>query len=147
MACATRWLRGSEIVVVEERGAHYDRAVLRLVLALLVFTGLAHAHQDSYPMPATEYKQKAEQRLARYKARLEEHMTAQKLDEATRESVRKRLAALESELRALVAKRSKDGTITLAEANEVKRLGKTGRDAIYREFKIAADAKKPKASR
>jgi hypothetical protein len=122
--------------------------VLRFVLAsLLAFAGVAYAHQDKYPMPAAEYKQKAEQRLARYKTRLEEHMTAQKLDPTTREAVRKRIAALETELRTLVAKLSKDGTITLAEANEVKQLGKTGRDAIYREFKIAADEKKSKPAR
>ena len=111
---------------------------------MLAVAGVADAHQDKYPMPAAEYKVKAEQRLARYKARLEEHMTAQKLDAPTRENVRKRLSALEAELRALVAKRSKDGTITLAEANEVKQLGKAGRDAIYRDFKIAADEKKSK---
>jgi hypothetical protein len=114
---------------------------------MLALGGVAHAHQDKYPMPAAEYKQKAEQRIARYKERLEQHMTQQKLDATTRESARKRLIALETELRALVAKLAKDGTITLAEANQVKQLGKTGRDAIYRDFKIAADEKKPKAAR
>jgi len=122
--------------------------MLRLVLALtLGFAGVAHAHQDKYPMPAAEYQPKAEQRLARYKARLEVHMTAQKLDDQSRKAVRKRLAALEVELRALVEKLSKDGTITLADANEVKQLGKTRRDAIYRDFKIAPDEKKPKPAR
>lgn len=98
-------------------------------------------------MAAATYKEKAEQRLARYKTRLEHHMTEQKLDAATRTAVRKRLATLEAELRTLVAKLSKDGTITLAEANEVKHAGKAGRDAIYRDFKIAPDAKKPKPAR
>lgn len=98
-------------------------------------------------MAAAAYKQRAEQRLARYKKRLEDHMTAQKLDAATRTAVRKRIAALEVELRELVARLSKDGTITLDEANEVKRAGKAARDAIYRDFKIAADEKKPKPGR
>ena len=98
-------------------------------------------------MPAAEYQPKAALRFARYKARLEQHMTSQKLDEQTRTAARRRLAALEIELRALVAKLSEDGTITLADSNEIKQLGKTGRDAIYRDFKIAPDEKKPKPAR
>jgi hypothetical protein len=126
----------------------YHHDVLRFaVIVILACVGVAAAHDDKYPMPASEYKQKADQRLVRYKTRLEQHMTAQKLDATTRESVRKRLATLEAEVRALVAKLAKDGTITLTEANEVKQLGKTGREAIYRDFKIDADEKKPKASR
>ena len=108
-----------------------------VVLALVLATGTVAAHQDKYPMPAAEYRKKADARLSRYKERLEQHMTEQK--------IRKRLAALEQELRALVEKHAGDGTITLAEATDVKQVGKTGRDAIYREFKIAPD-KKPKKS-
>ena len=115
-----------------------------VVLALVIAIGTAGAHQDRYPMPAAEYRKKADARLARYKERLEQHMTEQQLAETTRAAVRKRLATLDQELRALVEKRAADGTITLAEADEVKQLGKVGRDAIYREFKIAADTKKPK---
>ena len=115
------------------------------MLALVIATGTVAAHQDKYPMPAAEYRKKAEARLGRYKERLEQHMTEQKLADATRVTIRKRLATLEQELRALVEKRASDGTITLAEADEVKQRGKAGRDAIYREFKIAPD-KKPKKS-
>ena len=115
-----------------------------VVMVLAIATGTVTAHQDRYPMPAAEYRKKADARLTRYKERLEQHMTEQKLAEATRAAVRKRLATLDQSLRALVEKRAVDGTITLAEADEVKQLGKAGREAIYREFKIAADNKKPK---
>ena len=84
-------------------------------------------------MPAAEYRKKADARIARYKERLEQHMTAQQLAEATRVAVRKKLATLEQQLRVLIDKRAGDGTITLAEATEVKQAGKTGREAIYRE--------------
>jgi hypothetical protein len=115
-----------------------------VVLAIAIATGTVAAHQDRYPMPAAEYRKKADARLARYKERIEQHMTEQKLAETTRAAVRKRLGVMEQEMRALVEKRAGDGTITLAEADEVKQLGKVRRDAIYREFKIAADHKKPK---
>lgn len=116
-----------------------------VVLALVIATGPVAAHQDKYPMPAAEYRKKSEARLGRYKERLEQHMAEQKLADATRATIRKRLATLEQELRALVEKHAGDGTITLAEATDVKQVGKAGRDAIYREFKIEPD-KKPKKS-
>jgi hypothetical protein len=114
------------------------------IAALLTLAAPATAHQDQYPMAAAAYKQRSEQRFTRYKERLEQHIIAQKLDAPTRDAVRTRFAALEVELRMLVDKLSKDKVITLAEANEVKQLARTGRDAIYRDFKIAPDEKKPK---
>jgi hypothetical protein len=115
-----------------------------VVLTLALATGTVTAHQDRYPMGAAEYRKKAEVRLTRYKERLEQHMTEQKIAAATRATIRKRLAALEQELRTLVEKRASDGTITLVEANEVKKVGKSGREVIYREFKIAPDKKPQK---
>ena len=95
-------------------------------------------------MASTDYRKRAEQRLTRYRERVEQHMTAQRFAEAKRVPVRERIAALEKTLRARIEELARDGTITKTEADEVKQLGKQGREAIYREFAIAADDKKKK---
>lgn len=114
-----------------------------LIIALAAPASSA-AHEDKYPMASTDYRKRAEQRLTRYRERVEQHMTAQRFTEAKRVPVRVRLAALEKRLRQRIEELARDGTITKREADDVKRLGKQGREALYREFAIAADEKKKK---
>ena len=123
------------------------RGVLLFVLLAIVLANgsVALAHEDNYPMPAADYRTRTETRLSRYKERIEQHMTDQKLDAAKREVVRKRVAAIQVEVRALVEQHAKDGTITAAEAGEIKDRSKKLREALYREFQLAPDKKPSKA--
>ena len=120
-----------------------DPMVARALIAAVVLAcwspAPAPAHQDPYPMAAAEYRKKSEQRMKRYRERLEQRMAEHKVAAQKRAAARKRLAAAIVELRALVAQHGKDGTITLAEANDVRDRGKQLRDALYRDLGFARD--------
>jgi hypothetical protein len=121
--------------------------VARVLIAILLVLGATRssdAHEDRYPMAPAEYRKKAEARFERYRDRAEKHMTTQKFDDAKRASVRKRLATLESTVRARIEKLAADGTISKADADEIKQLGKQGRAAIYKDFALEPDEKPAK---
>lgn len=122
----------------------------RLLIAVLLlgaWAGAAAAHEDHYPMAAAEYRKKADARVQRYRERIESHMTEQRFDDGKRKAVRERLASLESELRARIDKLAQDGTITKADADDIKQLGKKGRAAIYKDFALEPDEKPKKTPR
>lgn len=117
-------------------------ARLAVTVVLVIAVGrVARAHEDHYPMASAEYRKKATVRLERYRERIEAHMTAQHFADAKRAAVRTRLTSLETALRDRLEKLAGDGTITKAEADDLKRLGKDGRAAIYKDFGIEDDAK------
>jgi transketolase len=109
----------------------------RVLLALVLLTGVAEAHQDEYPMTAAAYRKRFETRLTRYKERLEQRMKEHSTATDKRDAARKKLSALETELRKLVDGFAADDTITLGEADQVKARGKQGREAIYKDLGIA----------
>jgi hypothetical protein len=113
----------------------------RVILAVVVCWGAvpAAAHEDKYPMPAEQYRKRSEQRVKRYRERLEQRMAEHHLEAKQRAAARKRLESIVVQLRELVAKHAKDGTITKAEAHDVRKLGKKLRDALYRELGFPRD--------
>ena len=86
--------------------------MLRVLVVMLLSTGIAYAHQDKYPMAATEYRKRVAQRIERYKQRLEERMREHKLADERKHMARKRLASLEAELNKSVEAAAKDQTVT-----------------------------------
>jgi hypothetical protein len=105
----------------------------RILLALVLSTSVAAAH-DKYPMTGADYRKRIDEKLARYRDRLETRMTEHKLAAAKRVTARKRLAVIDAELRTIVERIAADGTVSEAEANEVKTRGKLLRDTLYHEL-------------
>jgi hypothetical protein len=108
----------------------------RVLVALVLLAGVAHAHEDKYPMPAADYRKRFETRVTRYKERLEQRMKEHATASDKRDAARKKLGALEAELRKLVDGFAADNTISLDEAGKVKERGKQGRETIYKDLGI-----------
>jgi hypothetical protein len=108
--------------------------ILPLSIALFSFSTDALAHADGYPMNASEYREKSETRLSRYRERLEARMKEHSIAEAPRDAARKKLGTMEAILRATAARAMQDGTVTEAEAEQIKELGKRYREELYRDL-------------
>jgi hypothetical protein len=108
--------------------------LLSLVAGLSLSAEKALAHADGYPMKAAEYREKSETRLARYRDRLEARMNEHAIADAPRDAARKKLGTMEAILRATAARAMQDGTVTEAEAEQIKELGKRYREELYREL-------------
>jgi hypothetical protein len=101
---------------------------------VLALSSNADAHQETYPMSASNYRQQFEVRLARYRERLEERMDEHRIAPNRREDARKRMALLELIVRGTIARAADDGTVTEAEANQIRDLSKVCRGEIYRDL-------------
>jgi hypothetical protein len=91
----------------------------------------ASAHKETYPMSADTYRQQFEARFGRYRERLEERMTEHRFAPDKREDARKRMAFLELIVRNAIVRATQDGTVTEAEATQIRDLSKQSRDQIY----------------
>jgi hypothetical protein len=107
---------------------------LPIAVALISFSGDAFAHADGYPMKSTDYRERSETRLTRYRERLEARMKEHSIAEAPRDAARRKLGTMEAILRATAARAMQDGTVTEAEADQIKDLGKRYREELYREL-------------
>jgi hypothetical protein len=105
-----------------------------VVLLILLAGGIAHGHDDTYPMPAAAYRKRAAERFERYEQRLELRMREHEIPEARRRRARARMSAAVKELRALVEAATRDGTVTKPEADRIKTRGKELRATVYREL-------------
>ena len=85
-------------------------------------------------MKASDYREKSETRLARYRERLEARMNEHSVAIAQRELARKKLETMETILRATAARAMQDGTVTEPEADQIKDLGKRYREELYRDL-------------
>jgi hypothetical protein len=109
---------------------------LVLIMALVAWAPLAHTHGDAYPMAAEAYRIRVETRIARYRVRLDEAMREHATPPARQDAAHKALEAMIGQIRAAVTDVTKDGTVTQAEADRVKEIGKRMRDEIYRGLGI-----------
>jgi len=114
------------------------RSILAALLAIsalsvVALPGVASAHgrdearsaewAKKFPMPAAEFKQHSEARLAKVRARVEEKIGKLPADKA--KEVRAKFAENETKIRAEVDRVAADGTVTLDEAKGVKALARS----------------------
>lgn len=114
------------------------RSILAALLAISALSvvavpGAAFAHERNearaaewakkFPMPAAEFKQHSEARLAKVRARIESKVGKLPADKA--KEVRAKFAENESKIRAEVDRVAADGTVTLDEAKGVKAMARS----------------------
>jgi len=113
---------------------------MRTALASLIILGSvfvaanASAHADGYPMKGSDYRERSETRLTRYRERLEARMQEHAVADTTRDAARKKLATMEAILRATATRAAQDGTVSEAEAEQIKEMGKRYREELYRDL-------------
>ena len=93
-----------------------------------------HAHEDTYPMPASEYEKREDERLARYRKRLDERLDEHHIPATKRDEARKRLAFYESIIRVMILRAAQDRVVTGVEADQIKTLSKDLRASLYHDL-------------
>lgn len=82
--------------------------------------------RPTFPMKAADFQKKIDERLAKGKARLEEHLKKRNVPEAKAKEIRARFEAHAAETRKAAAEATKDGTVTKDEAKTVRRVAHAG---------------------
>jgi|SRR5580692_7818191 hypothetical protein len=104
-------------------------SVLAIALALttaFAAPAMAHDHEKHFPMPAAEFEQHVDARVAHARARMEEAITQKNLTDEQAKEVRARFDAGVAAVEVEVQKAVEDGTVTWEEAKAVR--------AVAREF-------------
>jgi hypothetical protein len=87
----------------------------------------AQAERPSFPMPADAFKKRANERLAKWKSKMEDAIKAKAIPEARAKEMRARFAEASGKINEAVNKAAADGTVTKEEAKEVRRVAKEAR--------------------
>jgi hypothetical protein len=107
-----------------------------LIAALSAFSVAASAQsappQDSeheasrkYPMTAADFQKLVGERIEQHRARMESHISSKQLPADKAEELRARFKAAVAQVNAKVDEVCADGTVTLAEAQEVHELARS----------------------
>ncbi len=91
------------------------------------FTAGAEEAKASFPMPAAAYKAREAAHFEKARARMESHIASKKLDAEQAKLLRARFESNVVKIDQAVAKVSADGTVTKAEAKEVRQLAHAAR--------------------
>jgi hypothetical protein len=80
--------------------------------------------EKQFPMEAAKFRDRAEERLAKVKGRLEAKLDARKVPADKRAKALEKFEANAKQIRAAVDRVAKDGTVTKDEAREVRKLAR-----------------------
>jgi len=100
--------------------------VSAFALALLTTGSFALADgksKPSFPMPAAEFQQRVDARIAKQRAHVEEHIKAKNLDAAKAKEKREAFEARVAKIQAAAKSAEADGTVTADEAKAVREAG------------------------
>lgn len=101
--------------------------VSAFALAVLTFGSLALADgnkpKPSYPMPAAEFQQRVDARLAKQRAHMEEHIKKENLSADKAKEKRDAFDARAAKIEAAAKQAEADGTVTADEAKAVHEAG------------------------
>jgi len=88
-------------------------------------------------MAAAKFRQHLAVKATRYRERLDEQMKEHGVPEKKQLAARKSLGAIVVKIDRAADKACADGTVTLAEANELRALSKGLRDDLYHELGLS----------
>jgi hypothetical protein len=90
----------------------------------MVFAALpAFAQKPSFPMPAAEFQQRVDARLAKGRARLEQRIKKNNLSDEQANQARARFDERATKIQTATAQATADGTVTAEEAKAVREAG------------------------
>lgn len=113
-----------------------NRSLLASLFAIPVLTfalGAAadepakHGEHLQFPVPAATFQSHHDARVAKIRAKIEERIAEKKLGADEAKAMRARFEAHEAKVQAAITKATADGTVTKAEADEVRKVAHEGR--------------------
>ncbi|HRG94710.1 MAG TPA: hypothetical protein PLR99_00590 [Polyangiaceae bacterium] len=112
------------------------RSIFALLVAVpvLTFSLVAGAEEPTqgrpkmqFPVPAATFQSHQDARVAKMRAKIEARIVEKKLDAEKAASIRARFEARIAKVQAAITKATADGTVTKAEADEIRAVAREGR--------------------
>lgn len=99
-------------------------AVALALTTAFAVPSLANDHEKRFPMPAAEFQERVDARIARTRSRMEEDIAERKLTDDEAKEVRAHFDAVVAAVDVEVQKAVADGTVTWEEAKAVRAVAR-----------------------